>query len=1170
MAVGDADRRGPVLAPTAAARAAATSLGAVEVSWNQYGTPRTLTRGGAPLATGLAGSDAEAVARSFLSTHAGLFGLSAADLAALSVVSDTALSSSQARVVLLRQSLGGLALAEDGQVAVLLTGGSVYSVTGSLVPTAVLGSAPSLSPSLSATAAVRAAASDAGVVGAASIDLATSGTDALGFTGVRSSKLAQPARTRLRIMPTTDRGARLVWQTLVQDVAGAEALAVTSYVDAGTGQVLLRLDGVDTVAQGTSTGLALAPAGGPVTGSYTSPACSTAIPMAIDPGTRTIAGLAASTNGDYDITIYVYRNGVQIGYGDLLTSPETVTADVTPAAIAADVFTAKICPFAPNTDQVNFVYAWGSSTVQGAAVQMPDLTVADQSQLDPASFRMFRNSPALVNASDADRSTVCVSGPVNTALVPTKDLSTCDHFTFLDGSPNGHDTIAGIPSGITSGNNALTTNAQASTSLTPGAPGTPGVSTPVRTFNPAFSDSWADSGCDPASIVNPAQNNADIQAAIVNLFSGHNQVHDFAYLLGLTEPRGALQVDNFGHPGAAGDPEVGNAQNAAATNTVVAPSGALTGRNNANQITLMDGVPGITNQYLFEPVVGFYGGCADGDLDASIFLHEYGHAISNRLVAGPDSTLSGQQAGSMGESWSDLIAVEYLQAFGLAGNIGSDPYSVGAYATANNDKGIRDFNLLPAKNPLTYGQFGFDATGPEVHADGEIWNAIQMRVREALMQAHDSTAPSSDLVLQEACALGRTAVGGAHSTFLGCPGNRRWVTYLFDGMIAQANGSPTMVDIKNTMLASAGVRGQTADVVTMADAFAERGLGASSSSAGTSDTDPTPGYDSPTAGHNASVTFAVVDAVTGTPVPNAKVFVGTFEARSTPVATSAAPTAPIIGGVEHKLLVQAPGYGLQRFLVTFSQGSTTTSTLAVQKNLASATNGATVASGPGASQNLAKVIDDTEATDGAFTGAAVAGRYLTVDLGGAQTVSAIAVSALHHPAGNGADTTTVQNRLQGLRNFTLQASSDGGATYSDVYVSADEFGVDGMFPGVRPRATAPNLQLKTVNLPTPVTADHLRLVVASNQCTGSAVFDAPDGTLENDPLVNPKCGAVAAHAQQVGITELQAFAAPMTLTDSPVDGPNPVVPEAPVAVLLPLVAAALVGVAAVRRRRSLA
>ena len=52
------------------------------------------------------------------------------------------------------------------------------------------------------------------------------------------------------------------------------------------------------------------------------------------------------------------------------------------------------------------------------------------------------------------------------------------------------------------------------------------------------------------------------------------------------------------------------------------------GRDNANQIALNDGIPGITNQYLFQPIAGaFYSPCVDGDLDTSVFGHEYTHAI---------------------------------------------------------------------------------------------------------------------------------------------------------------------------------------------------------------------------------------------------------------------------------------------------------------------------------------------------------------------------------------------------------------------------------------------------------------------------------------------------------------------------------------------------------------
>ena len=39
--------------------------------------------------------------------------------------------------------------------------------------------------------------------------------------------------------------------------------------------------------------------------------------------------------------------------------------------------------------------------------------------------------------------------------------------------------------------------------------------------------------------------------------------------------------------------------------------------------------------------------------------HEYTHAITNRMVGGPDEGLTSEQGGAMGESWGDLVAGEY-------------------------------------------------------------------------------------------------------------------------------------------------------------------------------------------------------------------------------------------------------------------------------------------------------------------------------------------------------------------------------------------------------------------------------------------------------------------------------------------------------------------------------
>ena len=87
--------------------------------------------------------------------------------------------------------------------------------------------------------------------------------------------------------------------------------------------------------------------------------------------------------------------------------------------------------------------------------------------------------------------------------------------------------------------------------------------------------------------------------------------------------------------------------------------------------------PGITNQYLFQPIAGaFYSPCTDGALDMSIVGHEYTHAISNRMIGGPDEGITSEQGGAMGESWGDLVAGEYMFSHGYS--TGTNPWAVGA------------------------------------------------------------------------------------------------------------------------------------------------------------------------------------------------------------------------------------------------------------------------------------------------------------------------------------------------------------------------------------------------------------------------------------------------------------------------------------------------------------
>ncbi len=1127
-----------MLAPSAAAQAAVARLDARASSWTQYGTPLALTREREFLATGLAGSP-EAVARGFLAGNAGLYGLSAREIAGLELVSAQALpDSTTAWAVILRQTMGGHRLAEDGLVTVGVgAGGKVAYVTSSLVPTAVLGTLASSSPKLSVKQAVLAAARDAGVTGLGLGDLTLGKVDGAGFQTVTAKSLHQLQRTRLRVLATTDRGARLVYETNITDVAGGRALAVIGFVDARDAKVLLRRDAVDTLSD-TSAGnpsqrsISTAPTAaqlgtpGTFTGTYSATKCSAVIALTgVTASDITLAISAFTTSPTNDIVINVQRNGVEVGHVDTNATPEAGVVSFSPAVKATDKITAQVCPF-DTTSAAPFDFAGNYlSTDQDAPAAALPGPLTDGTATGPATWRGFGSNPQLPStlaASKDDRYLAC-SGKAGNANPLMKVLAGCQ-FVYTDGSPLPYDSdpLTGLPTFTTLGNNALTSDARASSSLTPGGPFLPPAS-PTRDYTAPWTDVWHTSGCDPLSIVGP--NQSDVQAAIVNLFLGHNRTHDFAYRLGLTEIRGALQTSNFGKGGAELDPEIGNAQNAAlsqeafaAANGAPGPAGGqvpLTGRNNANQITLQDGVPGITNQYLFQPIPTFHGPCADGDLDASIFLHEYAHAISNRLIAGPDTGLSGHQGGAMGESWSDQTAIEYLNAFGLAGARGEHPLAVGAYATGDKFRGIRNYNA--GDSPLNYSNVGYDATGPQVHADGEIWTATQLSVRKALMDKHDKLYPSSNRALQEACAVGRNKNGTVAPAWNKCPGNRRYITYLFDALIGQANGAPSFVDMKDVELASILLRDK-GDYDTVADAFATRGLGKGSSSRTSADTDPTPSFASLKAAKNASVTFKLQDATTGKPVKGS-VYVGMYAARSTPVATTlggeeAGPTATLIQGT-YSFTVQAKGYGMQRFTATYTPGAKT-QVFRLAANLASSAYGPTVSGNAGA-RRLGNVIDDLEETNGAFDGQPVAGREVTVKFAqGKQTFDRVAVSALHHvavtlPEGG----TDIQGRFLGLRAFDLQASSNGGASFTTIYRSPANF-----FPSDRPRPLAPDLILREVKLPKPITADAVRLVIRSSACTGGPDFNTEK---ENDPVQPSNCLSMPNYATQVTVTEFQVF-----------------------------------------------
>ncbi|HEY7483918.1 MAG TPA: M36 family metallopeptidase [Streptosporangiaceae bacterium] len=696
--------------------------------------------------------------------------------------------------------------------------------------------------------------------------------------------------------------------------------------------------------------------------------------------------------------------------------------------------------------------------------------------------------PADYSSADA-RQTWCFAPASNCDLVVGGDPA--------EGKAWDVDHVTGAPTNTSLGNAAHTFENRDN-----GNPNSVGTRTnalkPDRNYNTyPWTNQWFEQGCNPAAFTSPQE--ADLEAAISNLFTGHNRMHDWAYRLGFTEATWNMQADNGNRGGLGGDPELGNAQAGA--------RGTPEQRDNANQITPPEGTPTITNMYMWQPIAGaFYSPCVDGDFDATVFGHEYTHAISGRMIGGPNAGWSGTQAGAMNEATSDLFAMEMLNENGFRPP-GDTPYVIGAYATGDQHQGIRNYDM--SNTSLNYSDFAYDLTGQEVHADAEIWSATQFDVRDAFIKKYGKGTPS----LQRRCVLGQVPVTG-------CPGNRRWAQLSFDALLLMASGAVSYVDHRDALLAADTIRFGGADQDIMWNAFAKRGLGSGAFSADQNDPDPVPSFQSPT-GKNAAVTFRPSGDAKGGSV---RLYVGDYEARSVPIAdtdpaTTRGATFRIVPG-KYTFLAVGAGFGEKRFTADIKPGTKTLDP-SLLRNLAAAANGAT-ASGDGVNQGA--LVDETEATDWASLTAPVAGRQVTVDLAGDTpvTVRRVQVSALLRPNINDPADPGTQNRFSALRQFQVLACNAGSgvncadpASYRLVYTSPAD-----AFPSVKPRPRAPELIMRSFAVPA-TNATHLVLRVVSSQCTGNPAYA---GEQDSDPRSTTDCATGSAAAPQVRAAEFQAFA----------------------------------------------
>jgi extracellular elastinolytic metalloproteinase len=316
--------------------------------------------------------------------------------------------------------------------------------------------------------------------------------------------------------------------------------------------------------------------------------------------------------------------------------------------------------------------------------------------------------------------------------------------------------------------------------------------------------------CGPSIFCNFAINlaglpNTYIPASIANLFYWNNIIHDIQYRYGFTELGGNFQQNNYGRGGVAADYVQAEGQDGGGT-------------NNANFGTPPDGTRPRMQMYnwtLSTP-------SRDGDLDAGIVVHEYGHGISNRLVGGPSNVSCLTNAQQPGEGLSDWWALAYTAKPADTALMGR---GIGTYALnqATTGAGIRTqrYSTDPAINNFTYASIN----GMVIpHGVGSVWAQAYWEVYWALVTQYGFSA---DLY---------NSTGGA--------GNQRAMQYINTGL-QNTICSPAFTDVRDGIIQAATTLNGGADVCRVWTAFAQFGLGVNAVSGGSGSTAPTNGFGVP-------------------------------------------------------------------------------------------------------------------------------------------------------------------------------------------------------------------------------------------------------------------------------------------------------------------------------------
>jgi hypothetical protein len=351
--------------------------------------------------------------------------------------------------------------------------------------------------------------------------------------------------------------------------------------------------------------------------------------------------------------------------------------------------------------------------------------------------------------------------------------------------------------------------------------------------------------------------------------------------------------------------------------------------DNANMNTPPDGTAPVMQMYLFrapgDPSDPFVAGNS-GD-EAAIVYHEYTHGLSNRLVVdahGVSTLLSGQGL-AMGEAWSDFYAMDFLVAKGFETDTGTvGDVKVGEYVTGGGtirseplDCPVATASAACAGSPdagaggYTYGDYGRVTSGPQVHADGEIWGQTLWDLRTAIGSKKTQSLVTRAMELSPA--------------------------------------DPSFLDMRNSILAADLVVDRGRHQATIWKVFANRGMGFFAAATGADDEEPAEDFTvPPSAGTpRGTLTGTVTDADTGAPAPGVVVgfgghasgFAGSYLATSD--GDGRYTITGLVPGTYRKVFARGSGYDPQLRTVK-ATAKTTTVDWSVRRDWAATSGGGAV------------------------------------------------------------------------------------------------------------------------------------------------------------------------------------------------------------------------------------